>query len=286
MLTDYKRSRFSKPVNFYAGTDEWFTFNIYSGVSFLDSILTKIHDSIIEMYKENVIQSFFFVRYRDPNFHLRLRFRTIDRQNITLVVSALSDLLTPYIKENIIWKTSITGYQREVLRYGHLGIELVEDIFCQSSLITLHYLTQYEKRWHLALIYMKAVFDLLDYSLEQRAFFCKQSKEYFFKTFNFDKKTKAILKDRFTSYYSQFDQILLDQKSLPYLHYRDSLSNCFEKLNGLMHLFTGASMLTILPSILHMEFNRIFISNGKEKEAILYYLLDRYYARQLNHKND
>lgn len=286
MLTGYKLDRFSKPVNFCAGIDEWFTFNIYSGVTFLDLILSKIHDSIIEMYKKDIIQSFFFVRYRDPDFHLRLRFRTINRQNMGLVVSILSDHLKLYTKENIIWKTSITGYQREVLRYGRLGIELVEEIFCQGSFITLNYLHQYEMRWQLALIYMNTVFDLLDYSIEQRALFCRKSKEYFFKTYNFDKKTKAILKDRFTCYYALFNQLLLDQKSLPYLRYRETLSNSFEKLKGLMHLFIGASMQTILPSIFHMEFNRIFISNGKEKEAILYYLLDRYYARQLNHKND
>ena len=141
------------------------------------------------------------------------------------------------------------------------------------------------KRWDLALIYLNVIFDLVGYSTEQRAAFCRKNKDFFFNEFNFDKNARLVLKNKFSRYYTKFHSLISDCKSLIYLDYKEKLSDDFEKLQGLFNLYPSTAVYPILSSIVHMELNRIFLSRGREKEAIIYYLLDRYYARQLHHKD-
>lgn len=284
MNIDNKALVFSKPIDFHPGVDEWFTYNVYSGVNLLDNLLKQIYTGIVNLIENGTLKSFFFVRYRDPNFHLRLRFQLYTSKDIGKVTTFLSNYFAPYLLENIIWKTTITGYARETLRYGTLSIEIIEDIFAKSSLITLKKLLEISQRWNLAVIYLSVIFDFMDFSIEERGSFCKKVKELFFSEFNFNKQVKSNLRIKFSEYYDQLDGLLQSSGSPLYVDYKTELSHIFEKLKGLLHLYPSSAIDHILASIIHMEFNRIFINGAREKEAIIYYILDRYYARQINQR--
>jgi len=281
----YKPLRFAKPVNFYPGAGEWFTFNVYSGVNLLDHLLRKIYGGVDHLLSTGTLKSFFFVRYRDPDFHLRLRFRLNHPKDLGAVTGFLFDSFKPYLLENIIWKTTITGYTREMLRYGILNIELVEDIFAKSSLMTLKNMGKPRDRWGLGVIYLNVVFDLMDFRIRERAFFCNRAKKSFFDEFNFDKQVKSVLRTKFSAYYDQIDRTVQDRGSFPAcLDFKNTLSESFEKLKGLLILHHSSEVDLVLTSVVHMEFNRIFVDAGREKEAIIYYMMDRYYTKQLNQK--
>jgi len=53
---------------------EWIYFKIYTGTKTADAILkNELYGFVSEMLKNKVIDKWFFIRYNDPDFHIRLR---------------------------------------------------------------------------------------------------------------------------------------------------------------------------------------------------------------------
>lgn len=58
---------------------QWLYFKIYTGVKTADEVLAHtIRPFLRELYAERWIDGSFFIRYNDPDFHIRLRLH-IDR---------------------------------------------------------------------------------------------------------------------------------------------------------------------------------------------------------------
>ena len=55
--------------------DEWLFFKVYCGVKTCDELLVKKILSLAHrLMKEKIIVRWFFIRYSDPDYHLRVRF--------------------------------------------------------------------------------------------------------------------------------------------------------------------------------------------------------------------
>ena len=67
-MTQVKRS-------FIIGS-EWVYYKIYTGPKTADSILVDFIKPIVDqLLKDGIIKMWFFIRYADPEFHLRVRFQ-------------------------------------------------------------------------------------------------------------------------------------------------------------------------------------------------------------------
>ncbi len=68
---------------------QWLYYKIYTGVKTADHILVKKLSTIIfSLEKEKKIQKWFFIRYRDPEEHIRLRFLVDDIDNLMVIINA------------------------------------------------------------------------------------------------------------------------------------------------------------------------------------------------------
>ena len=121
---------------------EWLYYKIYTGVKTSDIILLENLYPIIEKIKaENKIQKWFFIRYKDPEEHIRIRFYSENLENTSNVVAKLYPILNTLLQENTIWKIQTDTYQREIERYGERTIEESETLFWQDSEMILNYLS-------------------------------------------------------------------------------------------------------------------------------------------------
>lgn len=78
-------------------------------------------------------ERWFFIRYRDPADHLRLRFFSVASSLQDCLLTSAS-IFTNYLRRGLINRVCIDTYERELERYGGLaGIELCESIFCTDS---------------------------------------------------------------------------------------------------------------------------------------------------------
>lgn len=142
-LSDYKRNKAVLAFDdnervVTPGFLDWWYLKIYCESQNADFYLCDI---ILPWCEKNISQGniiqFFFIRYADPKFHIRLR--------IKLSGNHYMDVIEPWIRDmkNMtgISNISIQSYEREFERYGgSLSYHFVEDYFHQESLLILYLL--------------------------------------------------------------------------------------------------------------------------------------------------
>jgi hypothetical protein len=114
---------------------EWLYAKLYAGPATLDQVLSDVVRPVVEsVMRAGAADRWFFSRYCDPHWHLRLRFHgePVHLQQVVLPVlqAATAALLT----DGRLWRLQFDTYEREVERYGGpQGIELAERFFQVDS---------------------------------------------------------------------------------------------------------------------------------------------------------
>jgi thiopeptide-type bacteriocin biosynthesis protein len=147
-------------VTFFPG-EEWLYYKIYMGPESCDIWIREKLPELIAILTETIPGfEFFFVRYLDPDSHLRLRLRVPNSNQIGELIHLMNQICSKFVINKRIWKTEISTYVREDERYG-ANIEIFERAFCYDSqfwIKVLSYISKYNEfeslRWRLALASM------------------------------------------------------------------------------------------------------------------------------------
>lgn len=122
----------------YITGEKWLFLKIYSGTKGADRILNDIIKNLVEkLLTEKLIKKWFFIRYADPDFHIRVRFYVENIKDNATIIELIKDKLAPFISNRIIHKVSYDTYNQELERYGFDSIDNTEDLFFIDSQITL-----------------------------------------------------------------------------------------------------------------------------------------------------
>ncbi len=115
--------------------DEWLYFKIYGVGENIDYLLGEaLFDPLQQLLENKEIDSYFFIQYKDPNLHLRLRIKA-DYNRLLLVQPKLLNIFSQLIKDSIISKYSIDCYELELERYGgHDLMNYAHEVFYKDSL--------------------------------------------------------------------------------------------------------------------------------------------------------
>ena len=120
----------------------WLYYKIYTGVKTADIILVeKLYPIIQELIAENKIQKWFFIRYKDPDEHIRIRFYSENLDNIPSIISKIYPVCNRLLLESTVWKVQTDTYERELERYGEKTIEDSETLFWKDSEMVINYLS-------------------------------------------------------------------------------------------------------------------------------------------------
>ncbi|MDE3250998.1 MAG: lantibiotic dehydratase, partial [Bacteroidota bacterium] len=120
--------------NFMPGS-EWLYFKIYCHPSWSNELLSGILlPALSASVRKKQIDKWFFVRYNDPDFHIRIRVHAVNGSlgNIIALFSKKCKLL---VDEGIVEKYFIDTYVRELERYTPALIGYCETVFYHSSLL-------------------------------------------------------------------------------------------------------------------------------------------------------
>lgn len=275
---------------------QWLYVKLYTGNKTADKILVKVIAPLIkELKKHEVVDKWFFIRYVDPDFHLRIRFHLKNVHELGKVMIMLQKKLEFYVKHNLIWKIQYDTYNRELERYGNDLLEEGEDIFridsdCVLKLLRkLCNLPNEDYRWMIALKMMDLFLSTFSYSLSQKAdFFNSRStgfkmefgfNEYNAKQFNtkyrdHKKTVEAVLKGTVTD--TDFLSLYVSlQKSA------SQLKPLAETLDRKLKKRKDISLDSLLASYIHMMLNRLFRSKNRKHELVLYDFMRRYYESEV-----
>jgi thiopeptide-type bacteriocin biosynthesis protein len=289
---------------------EWLSLKIYSGNTAIDNLLAE---SLLPLINENLslFEKWFFIRYGDPQWHLRLRFFGKPEVLYGVLLPKLNALIEPMIAVGELHKAELFTYEREVERYGGPeSMALVESLFMTDSQLiseTVQFELAHEEeiRWRVALLMTDKLLTAFDYSSKQKLDFISRLRTGFGQEFNesshlrkqlgnkyknveqqlradfnFDLETNQLAKEALNNGSEEALNNYSEEKLSQLLqHWYKASLPAIEKLLSLINSEQGlkCSKDTLLSSILHMHNNRLFKAYGREHELVMHDFLRRYY---------
>ena len=272
---------------FYPGT-EWMSFKIYLGHKMADELLSnKISDLALQLFNESIISKWFFVRYADDDFHLRIRFLITKPENFLIVLKRIDVLLEYYINNNIIHNIVIDTYKREIERYRMQYISYCESIFSFDSFAVCNFLSlnyDEDKRWVFGILGINAYLENFGFSLNDKVNILSFISNQFFTEFQGNKVLKVQLDKKYRENTYVLDDCLINKSDdfnemIKILQIRSEMN--YEVVNNVLIDVSKSDLVDIVLSIIHMFLNRLFYSNHRKQELVLYYLLWKFYKSEL-----
>ena len=245
------------------------------------------------MLAEKVIDKWFFIRYSDPDIHLRVRFHIIDFEKFGDVLRLVNMELEPLMNQKIISKITTDTYKRELDRYGDNSIELVEQLFCNDSIFVTNMLSLLDSessgtiRWQMALRSVDEFLNDFKFSMDDKYEFINKLSASFFKEHGGEKNLKLTLDNKFRSLRTKVEEVLNESTDeekeyysvIEFLKERSSANQLI--INELLELNNNKqlqlSLSDLLASLLHMNLDRLFMGRNRTNEFVVYDLLTRYY---------
>jgi thiopeptide-type bacteriocin biosynthesis protein len=278
---------------------EWLYAKLYTGPATADQVLRDVIRPVTTAALESgAADAWFFVRYGDPDWHLRLRLHGRPHRLHTEVLPALEAAAAPLLDTGQVWRLQLDTYEREVERYGgDEGVALAEQLFWADSEAVADLAgllaedARGETRWQLALYGMDLLLTDLGLDLDARHGLLRRLREAFARECRADASLKRQLGERFRKEGKTL-QALLEAApdmggppvpGLAVLHRRsDRLAPIAARLRG----SAAAGRLTqslaaLAASYLHMHANRLLGSAPRAQEMVLYDFLHRLYESRV-----
>lgn len=283
----------------YTIGSKWLYYKIYTGVKHTDNILTEIiSDIILKLERRKLINQWFFIRYNDPEHHIRLRLKCNNVTNISKIIFLINKEFQPIISTKKITNLILDTYIQELERYGSKNMENTERIFHIESQAVISALPLFrgenghELRWKWAIVCVDRL--ISDFGLD---FFQKHKlMEYltitFGNEFNYKRKSVKIqLDNKFRKNKNLLNELFEKEKIFDaeneYLNViLKERSLALKKISEQIIVLKNRNQLEIdlnhlLFSYIHMSLNRIFMGNFRLNEFVTYDLLFRYYTSKL-----
>jgi thiopeptide-type bacteriocin biosynthesis protein len=277
---------------------EFLSLKLYGGAGdlenvLLDALLPEVSDAV----RRGEVASWFFLRYADPDTHLRLRLQGDPRVLGGEVLPRLTSMASRLIANRALQRVEADTYEREVERYGgSLGVVLSERVFEADSVAVGDVLRvmigagQADERWHAALVGMHLL--LVDFcdGVEAMLDTVQGQRNAFGYEFGVGTAAERVLGQRFRDQRANIERWLttgleLQAVNAAYATRSATLLPIARELRGLQaegrlcHPLTGKA--SILASYLHMHAIRTFRSHCRSQELVLYDFLTRAYRSQL-----
>lgn len=263
---------------------EWLYLKIYTGVKTADLILSDSIMPLVEfLTKKRLIKKWFFIRYNDPKPHLRLRFELTETGNYDTIILKINTVLEKYMDSGEISNFLLDTYNREIERYGEQTINEAEYLFYKNSeLIVKEYLDfDDEEKFIVSVFYIDRILEKLGLPLDEKLKWIEDSNRAFKQEFNADKILNGQLDKKYRSFKIKYSDFLDHDE---YKYFRDTIISETDSLNDTIKIISEKSdnifLQRFFESIFHMNINRLFISNQRVFEMVIYDYMYRYYKSE------
>lgn len=278
---------------------EWLYVKVYGGPAAIEDVLTRAVPPLLQSaFEKGMISRWFFLRYADPQQHLRIRFQCLaDRfgQELWLLISST---FQPLLVSGKIWKLQFDTYEREVERYG--GMEatvLAEEIFCADSEAVLGVLRTtdgdegLDSRWRISLLGVDRLLGDCGLDLPAKLATMDRLREAFHREFHVGPALKRQLGDRFRKDRRTIAALLDDAQGHASeidaaRQFLTARSVRVAEAVGQLRRLEEVSKLSVPVAELaetyaHMHINRMIRSSQRAHELVIYDYLFRIYESQM-----
>jgi class I lanthipeptide synthase len=290
------------PRRFPAGS-EWLYAKLYTGTGTADQLLNHAVGPLVRSsLASGAADAWFFIRYADPDWHLRLRLHGEPGRLHAEVLPGLEAAAAPLLEAGQLWRMQLDTYEREVERYGgDRGIELAEQLFAADSEAVLTILGSLsgdaglDLRWRLAMAGIDLLFEDLGLTLEEKRSLARRAREGFGREFGIDGNFRGQVSQRYRAERAPLEALLDPGQAPPApiavgleaLRRRSlQLAPVTAELRQLGQAGRlSTTMADLARSVAHMHVNRLLRSAHRAQELVLYELLDRAYSSQAGRRS-
>jgi len=283
-----------RPRRFPPGS-EWFYVKLYTGTATADRLLrTALSDVVRQLTASGIVDRWFFIRYKDPDHHLRLRLHGDPARLEAEAWPALRKACATLLDDGSVWRLQLDTYERELERYGGSeGIELAEELFAADSDAALELIKAYagdqgaDLRWRMTLKGLDVMLDDLGLELETKLLVAQRLRERFASEFAVDKRFEEQLGLRFRRERKVLEILLAttDAATGPLKPGLEAFRRRSARLRPLGNWLRRAwqeGRMTVPPeviaeSLLHLHVNRLLTGDQRAQELVLYDFLERLY---------
>ena len=285
--------------NFPVGS-EWLYAKIYCGTKTTENLLCNVLKPFVEtLFSKQLIDKFFFVRYTDDEGpHLRIRFHNaLNKDFWKDVIFLLQQTLQPHMNTRTIHNLRFETYKRETERYGEETMELSEDIFGFHSNAIMNFICLLEGdqgeelRWQVALKAIDLVLDDFSYNLGQKSNLIKTLDKNFSHEFKIGSAGRKIISARYSEYKQLIDVLMSEAwqqnerlaEAIRIFNLEDqNYKATVERIMNTSSMKSNRVQLDkLMQSFLHLFINRLFVSNQRKTEMVIYAYLLKYYESKL-----
>jgi len=276
----------------YIPGDKWLYVKIYTGIKTADNIIAKELSVIIKQLKRReLIKKWFFIRYSDPQFHLRIRILMKNQKQSGEILDQFNNSLSNLNKDNLIWKIQLDTYNRELERYGGHLIEEAESFFYADSeciLSNIRKLNGNENyRWMIALKLIDCLLSDFGLNLGEKQKLMDEVEKAYKNEFGFSEFNSKQFNTKFRENKKTVELVLNNEiTEKEFLSLFQPIKKRSKQLIPIVRQIKikatkDHNVNELLKSYLHMMLNRLFRSNNRMHELILYDFMFRYYTSEI-----
>ena len=284
---------------FLPGSD-WLYACLFTGTGTADALLRERVASLVAQAREaGAVDGWFFIRYPEPEWHIRLRLHGSPTRLNAEVLPALHAAMAKAIHDGEVWRLQLDTYEREVERYGGPeGILLAERLFEADSDAVLQLLQLLaaeeggeDMRWLLAVRGIDQLLGDLGLEFPAKCALMKLLSGRFTAEFRGDDTLRHWLGNRFRQERAVLEGLVgSGQATFPWMAQVDALfrsrSERSRSAINELHALSRAEKLSapweeLAASFVHMHANRLLRSAHRAQELVLYEALHRTYTSQL-----
>jgi thiopeptide-type bacteriocin biosynthesis protein len=271
----------------YAPGGEWLYAKLYTGAATADRIIAGPVREIIEQARRAGCDSAFFIRYRDPEYHIRVRVHGDPATVWGAILPSLTALVKPLVESRIVSRIVLDTYVPEISRYGgEVGTALAEQLFTADSEFVTDALAilgvgDPAERWKCAAIANFEMCDVFDQLIPGAGLaVLDQLAEGFQREFGFNKSQRKTLNSKFRDHREFIIAVAKRDVGDPHVNALAKITKSYsEKLQKpaqtLVSVLGEVELTEIIGSYLHMTNNRLFQDNARLQELVVYDMLRR-----------
>ena len=270
---------------------------LYAGPAAVDELLREVVPPLVgQAIESDAADRWFFVRYTDPDHHLRLRFHGRAALLHAQVLPAVEQAIQPLVDRDRIWRIQVDTYEREVERYGGPdAIDLAERIFFVDSEAVVEILGHLdegdageEERWRLALCGADRILTDFGFDFEEKRAIAGTLRGQYGSVprvttplrLQLARKYRVLSKELALLLAGRVDADHPLRPGFEILHQRSArLAPLIRELVELEKAGrVSVSRAAFAESVVHMHLNRLLRSAQNAQEVVIYDFLGRAYA--------
>ncbi|MFH6946493.1 thiopeptide-type bacteriocin biosynthesis protein [Flavobacterium sp. FlaQc-50] len=269
---------------------EWLYYKIYTGVKTSDAVLLeKLEPVITHLQHKKIITKWFFIRYRDPEEHLRIRFLIENPAHLSVAIQAFYSIFKELIQQNVVWTLQADTYKREIERYGKTTMITSESLFYRDSEMILQYIQikPLFKQQELPLLFsfyaIDSFLNSFQLSNQEKLSLMDRLQTTFKQEFESDKEQKKELAKNYQVLSPQIHKILSSESKNHFgaiLKIVDAKTKKSNKMALEIKAKIEIPLDQFLSAHIHMMLNRQYNSKQRTYELLIYDHLFRYYKNQ------